>query len=1094
METKTLQKILKQALLLVILSTNLTILKAQVGNVIWEENFNTLNTDIWTPNVGDGCAIGLCGWGNAELEYYNTDNVYIADIPGESGNKALVLEARNQTIGSSSFTSGKVDTEGKLSIQYGLIEIRMRVPNLETGLWPAAWLLGTANLTWPAKGEIDIMEMGHSQTERTRQGHPSSSVNNYVGANAIWQNSADGGVASIAWDVDYDQPYVSSTPLNDRFVTYRLYWEPTQMRYTVVDNGIEYDLYTNPFPLDADGDTKTFQRPFYMLLNLAVGGNFTDAANANQVTATLPAKMYIDYVRVSEWNGYGNVELDDGQLTAESGVFGIYTDNTPTNNKLDFGNDAAIYVWGGTMQEGSTPAYEGTNVIAWETTTPNSWFGGGIVSLFGKNMSNFVDEGKLKFKIKIPADVSFKIGMTDNYTNEKYVDFPAGQTKYGLVRNGDWGQVEIPIADFSGLIAFQDINYLFAIVSDAANLPSSTFQLAIDDIVWDDGNGTTIIPVTGVTVSPTSKTLKINENQQLTATVLPSNASNQNITWSTSNASIASVNSSGLVTAQSAGNATITATTEDGNFKATCSVIVEADNTLPSPWETSNIGSVGAEGSATYNNGTFTLEGSGADIWGTSDEFRYVYQPIDGDVVITAKVNSLTNTDAWAKAGVMIRENLNGNSKHAMSVVTAGNGTAFQRRETTGGSSAHNAGSSSSAPYWVKLERSGDTFTGSVSSDGTNWTTINSSSFTMSATAYVGLVTTSHNDGSICTAQISDVTINTSNITYAAIPGTIQAEDYTDMFGIQTEATTDVGGGLNVGWIDEGDWLDFAVDVSTTGNYLVKLRGATPNGPDVCDILIDNNTVGNINIDNTQGWQEWETFETTVSLTEGLHTLRLSAATTGFNINWIEFTLNNQSSDCSVVGATGDYTAEISNDASNPTITFVPSRTEVGSSVCILYYGTSATGGLPGYNVTPNVPYEINAQNGEHIYFYYTYSLPEGGENNTAGARNDFTVGNCSSLKSTSAGTTKIEKLDNEPLSSQKLILYPNPAKTDLNISGIENVDKLIICTLSGSELLVKKVKETNKTLVNIGHLIKGIYLLKAVYKNSVKTIPFVKE
>ena len=138
MRKRTLQEILKHLLLLVILSTNLTILKSQVGNVLWEENFNTLNTAIWTPNIGDGCDIGLCGWGNAELEYYSSDNVYIADVPGEAGNKALVLEAKNQSMGASSFTSGKVDTEGKVAIHYGLIEVRVRVPNLQTGLWPAA--------------------------------------------------------------------------------------------------------------------------------------------------------------------------------------------------------------------------------------------------------------------------------------------------------------------------------------------------------------------------------------------------------------------------------------------------------------------------------------------------------------------------------------------------------------------------------------------------------------------------------------------------------------------------------------------------------------------------------------------------------------------------------------------------------------------------------------------------------------------------------------------------------------------------------------------------------------------------------------------
>ena len=80
-----------------------------------------------------------------------------------------------------------------------------------------------------------MMEMGHAQEERTRQGHPGSTVNNYVGANAIFATPE--GVGSIAYDVDYNQPYVSSTPMNDRFITYRLYWDPTELRFTVVDQG-----------------------------------------------------------------------------------------------------------------------------------------------------------------------------------------------------------------------------------------------------------------------------------------------------------------------------------------------------------------------------------------------------------------------------------------------------------------------------------------------------------------------------------------------------------------------------------------------------------------------------------------------------------------------------------------------------------------------------------------------------------------------------------------------------------------------------------------------------------------------------------------
>lgn len=490
---------------------------AQIGDVIWEDNFDNFNTAVWNPNEGDGCAIGLCGWGNQELQSYNSNNITIESIPGESGNNALVLQAKNESSGSSAFTSGKVDSDGNLSVQYGMIEIRMRTPNLNTGLWPAAWLLGTANTSWPGKGEIDMMEMGHAAAERERQGHAGVDMNRYVGANAIFAND-DGSVGSIAFDVNYNQPYIASTSMANRFVTYRLYWEPTQMRYTVIDNGVEYDLYTNPLPLNPDGVTGVFNKPFYFLLNLAVGGNFTDAESNNQVTAPLPSKLYIDYVRVHKWNGFGTVETDYSELETETGTFGVFTENTPTNNELTYGSDAEIYVWGATMQDGNTAAAEGSEVIAWETVNANSWFGGGISALFGRDMSGYVENGSLKFKIKVPANVSFRIGITDNFTNERWITFPANETKYGLVRNGDWGLVEIPLIDFSGLIAFQNINYMFAISSDPTAFPSATFQMGIDDIVWHDGD-TSLPPP-----PPVSDNLALNGDASQSTTRFSGNA------------------------------------------------------------------------------------------------------------------------------------------------------------------------------------------------------------------------------------------------------------------------------------------------------------------------------------------------------------------------------------------------------------------------------------------------------------------------------------------------------------------------------------------------------------------------------------------
>lgn len=461
---------------------------AQIGEVLWEDNFDTLNTDVWNPIEGNGCEIGLCGWGNQELEYYHPNNISIEAMPNELGNNALVLEAKRETIQNNAFTSGKVDTERKLSIHYGLIEVRMKAPVVETGLWPAVWLLGVSRASWPSKGEIDMMEMGHNVAERMRQVPEGSDINSYVGANVIFAD-AGGGPASIAYDTDYNKPYVASSSLADRFVTYRLYWEPTEIRLTVIDQGVEYDFYEAPLPIDADGVTQVFTKPFYMLLNLAVGGNFTDATAIAGVTAAVPAKLFIDYVRVYEWNGHGTIARDYEQpievAEAETGIFGVFTENPSAVADLAISVDSDIFVWGGTMQEGATPATEGSKVIAWETVNTNSWFGGGVASI-GRNMSNYLDNGSLKFKIKIPADVSFRIGITDNFTNEKWLEFPAGETKYGLIRNGEWGQVEIPLIDYAGTIAFQDINYMFAISSIDGSFPTSTFQLAIDDIIWDD--------------------------------------------------------------------------------------------------------------------------------------------------------------------------------------------------------------------------------------------------------------------------------------------------------------------------------------------------------------------------------------------------------------------------------------------------------------------------------------------------------------------------------------------------------------------------------------------------------------------------------
>ena len=179
---------------------------------------------------------------------------------------------------------------------------------------------------------------------------------------------------------------------------------------------------------------------------------------------------------------------------------------------------------------------------------------------------------------------------------------------------------------------------------------------------------------------------------------------------------------------------------------------------VPLPWMTQDIGTVGLSGTAGYTNSMFTLVGAGGDIQGTADAFRFVYVTATGDCTITARVVSVQNIDPWSKAAVMIRASLDAGAANAFVAVTPGNGVTWQYRSSTGGGTSYNNTGSLNAPYWVKLVRSGNTFTGYRSPDGVTWTPQGTNTFTMSSPVYVGLALTSHNTTSLGAATFDNVT------------------------------------------------------------------------------------------------------------------------------------------------------------------------------------------------------------------------------------------------------------------------------------------------------------------------------------------------
>lgn len=183
-------------------------------------------------------------------------------------------------------------------------------------------------------------------------------------------------------------------------------------------------------------------------------------------------------------------------------------------------------------------------------------------------------------------------------------------------------------------------------------------------------------------------------------------------------------------------------------------------NSFPSPWASQDVGAVAVPGGANYFGTTFTVVGSGADIWNTADEFRYVYQPSSGNCSMQARVATQQNTDGWAKAGVMIRESITPGSRFAAVFMTPNNGVTFQWRASTDGSATAVTVGGVTAPRYVRIVRgTSNLFSAYYSSNGSSWTQIGANqTINMASTATIGLTVTSHNDGVLSTATFDTVT------------------------------------------------------------------------------------------------------------------------------------------------------------------------------------------------------------------------------------------------------------------------------------------------------------------------------------------------
>jgi beta-glucanase (GH16 family) len=291
-----------------------TTVSGSTYSLVWSDEFDgtSLNSANWTPETGGG------GWGNNEQQTYTSDS---ANLRVDSGN--LIIQAVKS---GSSWTSARIKSQGKRPFQYGKIEFRAKLPT-GRGPWPAAWLLGTniSSVNWPACGEIDVMEW--------RAGtNGSTSDMNTVG-HALHSLSRHGG--------NPFEPTPARTPVSNpstQFHTYAVLWESNKITFSV--DG------TNGTPL-TPVDQPAFQKEFFLILNMAVGGNYV----GGYIDPSLTQATYeVDYVRVYQdpatlsspldtiapnftYNGLNPVNLSWGASYTDAGV-----------TAFDDGDNAAVTV------------------------------------------------------------------------------------------------------------------------------------------------------------------------------------------------------------------------------------------------------------------------------------------------------------------------------------------------------------------------------------------------------------------------------------------------------------------------------------------------------------------------------------------------------------------------------------------------------------------------------------------------------------------------------------------------------------------------------------------------------------------------------
>ncbi|MEE4163754.1 MAG: glycoside hydrolase family 16 protein [Woeseiaceae bacterium] len=245
--------------------------------LVFSDEFDGTQLDpaVWFFETGDGTEYGIPGWGNDELQWYLPDNAELAE-------GKLKIHVRRESVNSYNYTSARINTRDRFAFRYGRIEASMKLPPGQ-GIWPAFWALAQNSPygEWAATGEIDVVEAVNLKGN---------------GRNRIYGTIHYGGFGRLGQNTFTGETYNPSTDVTEEFHVYAVEWDATEIRWYVDD--VLYAMQNDWNSFGPDGPNAfpaPFDQPFYIIFNVAVGGNFPGPPSGE---TEMPVTMEVDWVRV----------------------------------------------------------------------------------------------------------------------------------------------------------------------------------------------------------------------------------------------------------------------------------------------------------------------------------------------------------------------------------------------------------------------------------------------------------------------------------------------------------------------------------------------------------------------------------------------------------------------------------------------------------------------------------------------------------------------------------------------------------------------------------------------------------------------------